>query len=177
MWLKWPFNVLQEFVTEFAYLIVCHNGNHFELILKNPCWQPITCANSVFGHQLYRNSWDIDFFNVTNLGIANTILKNVLHLRSVVILRGEECVHCTLYRKKGCVITKECQGIIAWNFSSFLLVVEWWMRAHQCENSWSARFLLALGIRAELSAVCRSTSTILALTQLENRPKRIPFVC
>ena len=40
--------------TVFAYLIGCHNGNHFELILKNPCWQPIKCANSVFGHQLLK---------------------------------------------------------------------------------------------------------------------------
>ena len=40
--------------TEFAYLIGCHNGNHFELILKNPCWQAIKCANSVFEHQLLK---------------------------------------------------------------------------------------------------------------------------
>ena len=40
--------------TEFAYLIGCHNRNHFELILKNPCWQPIKCANLVFGHLLLK---------------------------------------------------------------------------------------------------------------------------
>ena len=41
--------------TEFAYLIGCHNENHFKLILKNPCWQPIKCAISVFGYQLLKH--------------------------------------------------------------------------------------------------------------------------